>query len=391
MASYKLGKDAPATSFGAVIAGKPDLAAPAGVKLNDTAQLVDVKLVDMPTEPLPTKVLAASPMFAFTVQSQDGKVLADSDATREGLQVQTIISLPQGIKADAFMKFNSATKSWYNYANPSAINGSADGAALRDTNGDGLIDQIVITVTDGGVGDEDGLVNGAVVDPGLLADTGATVLTSLKDKDGVAADIELATANHDYNQDGIPDWDQGGIAQLPLATLDAYMLGKDAPLQSFGTIMVGKTDASASIGARMDSAGQLQGIALMAASTALPAKHHSAAPLLEVKAAPADGVLSLTDADPTREGLQTQVIEYFATGIKANAYMLYDPVSKTWFNYTDASAYNASVDGAALLDRDRDGLIDAVVITLTDNGIGDDDVTVNGVVSLHGMLVWVDA
>ena len=86
-----------------------------------------------------------------------------------------------------------------------------------------------------------------------------------------------------------------------------------------------------------------------------------------------------------REGLQTQVIQYFATGIKANAFMLYDPVSRTWFNYTDASAYNASLDGAALLDRDRDGLVDAVVITLTDNGIGDDDV-----VSLHGMLVWVD-
>ena len=27
-------------------------------------------------------------------------------------------------------------------------------------------------------------------------------------------------------------------------------------------------------------------------------------------------------------------------------------------------------------------------ITLTDKGIGDDDITVNGIISLHGMLAW---
>ena len=391
MASYKLGKDAPAASFGAVMAGKPDLTAPSGVKLTDTAQLVDVMLVNTPTVPLPTTVVAASPMFAFTVQAAEGKQLTDSDSAREGLQVQTVISLPQGIKANAFMKFNSATNSWYNYVNPSAVNGSADGAALRDTNGDGLIDQIVITVTDGGVGDEDGVVNGAVVDPGMLADTGSTLLTSLKDKDGISSDIELASGNSDFDKDGTPDWDQGSIAQLPMSSLDAYLLGKDAPLASFGMIMVGKVDATAPTGARADVKGQLLGINLTGAPTPLPAKMSAASPLLQVQAAPAAGTTALTDVDPGREGLQTQVIEYFATGVKANAYMVYDPTSQSWFNYTDPNAVTGKVDGAALLDLNGDGLIDAAVVTLTDNGIGDNDLTVNGVVSLHGMLVWQDA
>ena len=388
MTDFLKGKDAPLTSFGAMMAGKPDLAAPAGVKLNDTAQLVDVKLVTPPTVPLPTKISATSPMFAFTVQAQEGKTLTDSDTTREGLQVQTVISLPKGIKADAFMKFNSATNSWYNYANPGAITGAADGAALRDTNGDGLVDQIIITITDGGVGDEDGLVNGTVVDPGMLADTGATVLTSAKDKDGVAADVELAASNPDFNQDGVPDWDQGGITQLPLRSLYDYLLGKDAPLASFGMLMVGEIDASAPIGARMDTAGQLQGVNLAAAGDTVPTGYKAAAPVIELQAAPATGAMSLTDVDPVREGLQTQVIQYFATGIQANAYLLFDPISNTWFDYTDASALDGSADGAALLDRNKDGLIDAVVITLTDNGIGDDDITVNGVISLHGVLAW---
>ena len=112
MASYMKGKDAPASSFGAVMAGKPDLGAAGGVKLNETAQLVDVKLVDPPSVPLPGKIVATSPMFAFAMQAQEGMQLTDSDTSREGLQVQTVISLPQGIKADAFMKFNSATNSW---------------------------------------------------------------------------------------------------------------------------------------------------------------------------------------------------------------------------------------------------------------------------------------
>lgn len=368
--------------------GKPDGGAPAGVKLNDTAQLVDVKLVDTPKVSLPSNLVATSPMFAFTVQSQEGKTLIDSDATREGLQVQTVISLPAGVKADAFMKFNSATNSWYNYANPSALTGSADGAALRDTNGDGLIDQIVITVTDGGVGDEDGLVNGAVVDPGMLADSGAPLLVSAKDNDGVAAAIEIAAKNPDLNQDGVPDWDQGGIAQLPMATLDAYLLGKDAPLSTFGAIMVGKLDSSTPIGARLDPAGQLLGINLFGSEIGLPSGYRSASPVIDLKAAPAAGAASLTDVDQNREGLQTQVIEYFATGIKANSYLLFDPKSKTWFDYTDPTSMNGSADGAALIDLNNDGLIDAVVITLTDCGSGDHDITVNGVISLQGMLAW---
>lgn len=392
MAAYQQGKDAPQNAFGAVMVGKLDLSAPGGVKLNAGAQLADVKLVATPATPLPSKVVATSPMFAFTVEAQDGSKLTDADPAREGLQVQTVISLPQGVKADAFMKFNVATQSWYNYANHSALNGSADGAALRDTNGDGLVDQIIITVTDGGVGDEDGLVNGIIVDPGMLADTGKTTgQTSLKDHDGVPANVELATFNHDFNRDGVEDWDQGAIAQLPLASLDAYLQGVDAPQASFGVVMVGKVDATAPIGARIDANGQLLGVSVVGVdAAAMPAHTRMAAPMLEVKAAPADGAKSLTDVDPMREGLQTQIMVSLQTGVKANAFMLLDPVSKGWFDYTNEYAKDGSAEGAALLDLNNDGLVDAVVITVTDAGIADDDVTLNGVVSLHGMLVWQD-
>ena len=120
----------------------------------------------------------------------------------------------------------------------------------------------------------------------------------------------------------------------------------------------------------------------------MPSGYRSASPVIELKASPAAGAASLTDVDQNREGLQTQVIEYFATGIKANSYLLFDPKSKTWFDYTDPTSMNGSADGAALIDLNNDGLIDAVVITLTDCGSGDHDITVNGVISLQGMLAW---
>lgn len=389
LSQFLLGKDAQKDSFGAVLVGAPDLAAQGGIQLNASAQLVDVKLVDTPaSKPLPTGVQATSAMFAFTVQAQDGATLPDANA-RAGLQVQTVIALPQGVKADAFMKFNPATQAWVNYANPRALTGAADGAALLDTNGDGLIDRIVVTVTDGGPGDEDGLVNGIVVDPGLLADTGtSSSLVSLKDRDGVAADVERATANHDYNQDGIEDWDQGAIAQLPLASMDAYLQGKDAPLASFGTVMVGKYDSTSPISAKIDANGQLLNVAVAPVGKAAPTGFKAVSPVLEVKAAAADGAASLTDIDPTREGLQTQVIQYFTTGVKANAFLLFDAASRTWFDYSDPTSIDGSSDGAALLDFNKDGLVDAAVITITDSGVADDDLTINGVISLHGMLGW---
>ncbi|AVR94626.1 hypothetical protein [Pseudoduganella armeniaca] len=44
-----------------------------------------------------------------------------------------------------------------------------DGATLLDVNGDGRIDRIVLTLTDGAKDDEDGLVNGTIVAPRPLA------------------------------------------------------------------------------------------------------------------------------------------------------------------------------------------------------------------------------
>lgn len=169
VADYQKGKLAPANSFGAVIAGSPDPSAPSGVRLQESAQLENISVLPLPAKALPNNAVAQTPLFDFTVTSQIGSNLADLDTTRPGLQLQTVILLPANVTANAYMKYDRTSGQWTNLTNPASINGSQDGAALIDSDGDGRVDRIVITITDGGPGDEDGIANGRVVDPGALA------------------------------------------------------------------------------------------------------------------------------------------------------------------------------------------------------------------------------
>ena len=168
---FNAGRNAPASSFGAVIAGNINPSNPgAPVVLDAGAQLLDIALKSLPATPLPNGLTPVSPLMQFSVTAQTGSQLTDVDPARAGLQTRVVIDLqPGGVAANAYVKFNPVTQTWVNMTNAASLNGGGDGAALLDTNGDGRIDRVVITLTDGGPGDEDGLVNGTIVDPGVLA------------------------------------------------------------------------------------------------------------------------------------------------------------------------------------------------------------------------------
>mgnify|MGYP001596885469 CR=1 FL=1 len=172
--AFLQGQSAPAASFGAIIAGRPDVAQPLGVRLDENAQLVDIRLQPVPAVALPQGTRAVSDLYNFSVTSIQGGQLSDMNV-RPGLQTMTIIDIPQGITANAYLKFNSVTQAWADFTNPAALYGLVDGAALLDTNNDGKVDRVVLTLTDGGPGDEDGVVNGIIVDPGLLATVGPVI------------------------------------------------------------------------------------------------------------------------------------------------------------------------------------------------------------------------
>tara|TARA_R100001377_G_C3184109_1_gene107832 strand:- start:300 stop:1373 length:1074 start_codon:yes stop_codon:yes gene_type:complete len=137
--------------------------------LDESVQLVNVRIDPLPATTVPQGYATLTDLVNFTVEAQVNGELSDLDPTREGLQTQIVLDLPSGVRSNAYLKYNANTQSWVDFTNPAALSGAVDGAALIDTNGDGLIDRIVITLTDGGPGDEDGIVNGMIVDPGLLA------------------------------------------------------------------------------------------------------------------------------------------------------------------------------------------------------------------------------
>jgi hypothetical protein len=108
-------------------------------------------------------------VFNFTVTADQNNSLIDLAPGVAGLQTRVVIDLPIGVRANVYTKFNANSGQWNVFMDDQRLETFDDGATLIDANNDGFVERIVVTLTDGGPGDEDGLVNGIIVDPGLLA------------------------------------------------------------------------------------------------------------------------------------------------------------------------------------------------------------------------------
>ncbi len=184
-ASFVAGKEAPAASFGAIMAGDVPGSAPgSSVQLDNGAQLVDVSIAERPA-PVPDGLLPATPLMNFSVQAAVGETLTDIAPDRAGLQVRVVIDLqPGGVRANTYLKWDAGTQAYYEFLDDGDVATYDDGATLLDLDGDGGTDRVVLTLTDGAPGDEDGLVNGVIVDPGLLALDDAAPVYSVLLKNG---------------------------------------------------------------------------------------------------------------------------------------------------------------------------------------------------------------
>ena len=75
--------------------------------------------------------------------------------------ITILFSEPAGVGA-SWYKFNTSTETWSDYSLVTDANGRI-GAVFNDTR-----DQVILTLVDGGIGDDDGAVNGVIVDPSGL-------------------------------------------------------------------------------------------------------------------------------------------------------------------------------------------------------------------------------
>jgi hypothetical protein len=193
LADFLAGNAAPDATFGAIIAGDLHATAPAAaVSLDPTAQLLAISIEAQPA-PLPVNLTAKSSVFEFSVTAQAGEVLRDMDASRVGLQTRVVIELPQGVDATGYVKWNATTSSWVSFMDDGNLDTYDNGATLLDTNHDGKVDRVVITLTDGQFGDADGVANGTIVDPGMLVLAAPTAVP--------VYDVKLANGDHYYSID----------------------------------------------------------------------------------------------------------------------------------------------------------------------------------------------
>lgn len=221
---------------------------------------------------------------------------------------------------------------------------------------------------------------------GQVVGSAPVSVTIVTDRDGVMPSVELAAYNGDYNKDGVLDWQQNGVALLPLGSLADFAKGVNAPLSSFGAVIAGSVSGELDA-VQLTSGAQLRDLSLTDLPAALPQEQRAASPVFNFTVTAAEGVAGLPDLALNRAGLQTRVvIELGQTGVASNDFLKFDKASGAWYSFLDDQDLATFDDGATLVDLNNDGRVDRIVITLTDGARGDEDGIVNGVIVDPGLL-----
>jgi hypothetical protein len=190
-------------------------------------------------------------------------------------------------------------------------------------------------------------------------------LTVVTDLDGVQPSVELRARGGDGNGDGVPDWQQPNVTQLPLASPQAFLAGAAAPEASFGVVMAGTPDATG--GVALDAGAQLGALSVREPEGPLPPTLRSISAALSATLSARDGA-ELADADPAQPGRQARWVIDLPAGTDADMVLLRD-ASGAWVDVSSGGGKTGAQ--ARLVDKDGDGVVDRLVLTLTDGGAFD--------------------
>ena len=185
-------------------------------------------------------------------------------------------------------------------------------------------------------------------------------LTVVSDLDGVQPSVELRARGGDGNGDGVPDWQQPNVTQLPLASPEAFAAGVAAPAATFGVVMAGSTGAAGAV--VLDAGAQLSALSVQPAQGAVPATLRAISAALSATITGRDGAAP-ADADAALPGRQSRWVIDLPAGTDANAVLLRD-ASGAWVDVTSGGGKNSAQ--AQLVDKDGDGRADRLVLTVTD-------------------------
>src|SRR6056300_1329887 len=116
----------------------------------------------------------------FKIEANGNSFSSRDLDSRSGTQIRVYFDLPDGGEAfNSYMKWNSIDQEWYEFLADGNLSTYDDGAEFFDTDADGVLDRIVLTITEGDAagGDADGIVNNIILDPGTIVSSNGPTYT----------------------------------------------------------------------------------------------------------------------------------------------------------------------------------------------------------------------
>ena len=181
------------------------------ISVAEGIQLQDVTLTSAETDGgIPVTTRGGGTLVTTTPEGISnafaGVVSFNAAGVTPGGTTQATLSLPTGLPAgtgNAYLRFNYLTNRFEEFVD---ANGNPLYAFL-DSDGDGIVDAVSLTLTDGDPAwDGDGVANGVVVDPGFLG-SGERSFTGTQRRDTLTGNV-LANAIHGK---GGKDWIDGDL------------------------------------------------------------------------------------------------------------------------------------------------------------------------------------
>ena len=264
--------------------------------------------------------------------------LVDGSDPYPGVQVRMTIDLPSpGLAINSYLKWdpsaNNGSGGWFEFLADGDAATYDNGAELMDSNGDGLIDQIRLTYTDGNPrgGDSDGLVNGWIQDPGM------PVLLQQSGQANQSAPTTVAIVTN------------GAVTQV-LASFYGGTLASGSVITTDIPENLDPRNARQALGAN-DSSFKINGTAI---AFGLTLNSEQSVASLYGDLDLVGGDLAITDAAGKR--LSTRRLAYYGFDAGAAQPLIYNPISRA---------------GTRFYDRNGDGIADYLSLLMSDGGLGD--------------------
>jgi len=209
-------------------------------------------------------------------------------------------------------------------------------------------------------------------------------IEDVPDGDGIPTALEEVFPSTDIDGDGIPDRKADHIASFPMTSLtdfnnamewanDPNRSSEEAPVvESMGSMVVGTPNPDGTYDA--DNTTKLNNISIIERPEQDPFESKTAVIQDPIKFSLSSDNGLLTDADPSEPGTQVRITIDLPVPVRATTYLKSKQNGQgetEVFEFLDDQDLSTFDEGATLIDENEDGFIEKVVLTITDNGIGD--------------------